>query len=284
MSKIYIPSRNIQANFKPDYPVELDPKHPLTRNTIAYYTNASNSGGQINLANGSYGAYTSDVGNIIGSLGRGVSFSGGTAGINHYPAFVGATNGTFTILARVVSRLSGTTQNIIDCDNYPSSPRLFQFRQAASNAIEFITFDASAAAYTLDGGTIPLNTPVWVAASVSGTNTAVWINTAKTTGTMTSPQVSSSATTNGTTWWVGESKIYSGAQPLNGIVYEWMVFNSVPSDSEIISLQQNPYQLLRPKRKALHLTVGSPLPPQTYNPTSSVSAGWAAILASFKHS
>ena len=250
--QLFIPAPGIQANFKPDFPVELDPNHPLRNNLLAYCLHAEIGSQVQNLANGSFGTFSGvDLSRIIGSEGRAIQFSGATAGKTHYPAQITPTN-KFTIMARVNCQLSGAVQNWIDDDNYPSTPRAFQFRQNASNQVEFITFDSAATAYTLDGATIPLNTNVWVGASVSGTNMAVWLNTTKTTGTMTNPQVSTDSTI-----WIGESKIYTGAQPFKGIIYEWLMFNTVLSDAEIVNLQQNPYELLRPKQRDLWLMVGS---------------------------
>ena len=65
-------------------------------------------------------------------------------------------------------------------------------------------------------------------------------------------------------------------------------FLSIPyklwSDSDVANFRSNPWQILRPRQRNLYMAGGGGLPTQTYNPTSSISAGWAAILASFKHS
>lgn len=77
---------------------------------------------------------------------------------------------------------------------------------------------------------------------------------------------------------------YSGGGSSVDVEYFLSIPYKLWSDSDVANFRSNPWQILRPRQRNLYMAGGGGLPTQTYNPTSSISAGWAAILASFKHS
>ncbi len=252
MALIQVPDRVIQSNWKPDYPVEINPEHPRAGDLIAACLHNEKNGIKVwNLANGTVGNFQSStaVTRDIESNGRTINFTTAST-LGYYPATITPT-ATYTIMALVTFKLGGSIQSFIDDDNHPSTPRVFQFRQNVSNQVEFIAFNTAGTAYTLDApGAITFNKPTWCVATLSGLNQAVWMNKAKTTGVITgSPQSTDSVL------WCGVSKVSGGTQSLTGSISHWMMFDALLSDAEIENIQDRPFQIYRPKSRDIWVSV-----------------------------
>lgn len=70
---LLIPAPRINPSYKPDFPVELDPEHPLRNSILAAYYHQGNAE---NLVNGVIANYASGVTNGVNANGRTINFRG----------------------------------------------------------------------------------------------------------------------------------------------------------------------------------------------------------------
>lgn len=236
---LLIPAPRINPSYKPDFPVELDPEHPLRNSILAAYYHQGNAE---NLVNGVIANYASGVTNGVNANGRTINFSGATSLVDYSATTLAPTN-SYTFIAEVVpTAVSAGPYSILDHD-IPGVLRAFQFRIDASN-FQFIPFDTSANPYTITNPTVLVaGETYFFCATITGGITAAWVNGVKTAGT-----ASGTIQAVPTEILVGQ---YSGnaTQSYFGAINYWLMFQGTLSDSDISSLFDNPYQLLRPRQR-----------------------------------
>jgi hypothetical protein len=256
MGLIYLPERKIKANFKPDFPVELNPNHPLFPSVVSAIL--VNGASAIDLATGYIGQNVNSVTPTITSGGRAGSFSGSS-----YFAFPADNRynitGPISIIAKT-SIIPGGYQGFASknvSDGATDNPFDFGTNNASPSALNFVRANASGYVAITSTGTIPAGNNI-LGVSHDGNGAVypnLYINGINVGSSVGGSAYTGSPTGNTAPLWIGRRQ--DGGEQLDGTLSCIWFFNQVLTAQQHASFVSNFYQLLRPRQRALMIPVSS---------------------------
>jgi hypothetical protein len=168
---------------------------------------------------------------------------------------IGITGSDYGLFAYGTLSSASAIQSAIDDDLDTASPRCFQFR-LNSGKTELITFDTGASPYFATAAALSadqLAAGVAMGAAVSGNNIAVFQNGIKTAATASGTQRVPSGD-----FRIGQHKGAGGAGWATGGLALVMGWSRTPTDAEMRSLAENPWQLFRAPERRILVASGAP--------------------------
>jgi hypothetical protein len=254
--KLFIPAPVASGNFKPDYPVELNPGHFAAASCVSAILIYGDYA--VDVAQGIVGKNVGGVTRTVRADGRAGTFANtGHFEFPHNAAY--NTTGGVTILStanvttgsvynsfctKAVSNGASNTPYDFNTDN-AGTPLLLLTRASASTYVQWF-----GPATTLN----KLQTYGFSCGSDLSAVPTFFVNGAATTGTLGTGSRTGAVTGNTAPLWVGRRQ--DGATQLRGSMGLLLIFNRAFTTAEYQSLVANPYQLLRPKQHGLYLVVG----------------------------
>ena len=280
MSKIWIPPRKIQANFKPDFPVEIDPKSPV-HDALFYYLLGSNNFNAVDIsARQNNGTVVAPFNNSIGLIGRQASFTGTNQeiktpiNINNYPDVT-----VLWVMRPTVAYNSGVIDEF--WAQIGSTTPEFSAQHYSDNNL-YIGWNRSGSDQRV---ALPASATNWIT-----TKYTVWALTVKSGGYTTIYQNGKQIGINGggtTTGGATDTSLYIGGNGVIGstLVHSSSIFSSfciVPrclSAVEIAQLGGNVAFGLRTKQRPLMIAVGGGTPANNLTGTAAESQSASGIVA-----
>lgn len=272
-------SRKIPWTSQPQYPVQIDWSNPLTRGLVGLFDSVNS----IDLVDNGFPSTNSVTQGVV-SKGRIANFSNSAQIYPHKPRY--AVTGALTIFTPlVVTSLANYSGILSKSSDYSTFP--FELRLGASPTTSEINFErgggGTASAFKGSGSLISANPGVvqyLVVRCISGDiNIApdVFVNKAKTTlGRNGYATITGTASDNGSALRVGNR--FDTTTYLNGGIQYLGLWNRALSDSEILSLSDNPWQIF--KSQSRRIFVASAAGGTVWNVSVSESITLADTLSS----
>ena len=258
MALIPLPEEEIWANFKPDFPVELDPNHPLTNRFISYSLLNEPGSSQLDMVSGQLSSGPNTVG-YISPIGRAVNLSKVSASPTHYATW--GNNSRFypqtPFTAFVHMSLYATDGNYCSVYGIPitsatNSAQSWSFFKTNTNTITFSAAYGSSST-GVSSSLVLGATPVFYIATWDGANIRLYVNgvLVATTALTTPPNIVTEQ------FMIGSNTTYLTCAQAN--LYSVGLLNGAISATQALSLSQKPYQFLRPKSRDIWVSVGGNL-------------------------
>ena len=246
-------NRKIPWTSQPQYPVQIDWSNPLTQGLVGLFDSVNG----IDLVDGGFPSTNSVTRGVI-SKGRIANFSNSAQIYPHKPRY--ATTGALTIFTPlVVTSLANYSGILSKSSNYLTFP--FELRLGSSPTTSEIDFQrggggVAASAFKGSGSLISANPGVvqyLAVRCISGDlNTApdVFVNKTKTTLARNGYNIiTGTAADNGSSLRVGNR--FDTTTYLNGGIQYLGLWNRALSDSEILSLSDNPWQIFQAQSRRI---------------------------------
>jgi len=251
-------NRKIPWTSQPQYPAPIDWSNPLTQGLVGLFDSVNG----IDLVDGGFPSTNSVTRGVI-SKGRIANFSNSAQIYPHKPRY--ATTGALTIFTPlVVTSLANYSGILSKSSNYLTFP--FELRLGSSPTTSEIDFQrggggVAASAFKGSGSLISANPGVvqyLAVRCISGDlNTApdVFVNKTKTTLARNGYSIiTGTAADNGSSLRVGNR--FDTTTYLNGGIQYLGLWNRALSDSEILSLSDNPWQIFQAQPRKLWVSAG----------------------------
>lgn len=247
--QLFIPAPGIQANFKPDFPVEIDRNSPIANNLKFYYFNGQNLDTG-NLLSGS-------AANGFDIRGRVGVFDGSTTGFSDNKSAI-IPNFPFSLAATVKFTSNTTTETAIGLGTATSGYYAVIDLSGTESGQPLRVLSASGSNYRIQYyATVALNTWVnLIAIFDTPISYRLYLDGVLQTPTST-PTSSSYPAPVFTSFDIGVSVQGSPFNRMNGEILWGAAWQGSLPLSAVAALQQNAYQLLRPKQRDLWIPVSS---------------------------
>lgn len=246
--QLLIPAPGIQANFKPDFPVEIDWNNPLSKGLLNFFFQIGN--GVLDLVTGTYYPGTSTA-SVTTPGGRALSFSSSEVNCGNINPNI---NGAFCVMSYFVPNVLTRGDIITRWTNGLTTSQFDLLYGLTSGKPQFYITDGSATDNTSPTGpfTVTIGVPCLIAGQFSPSELTSYAN-----GVLQYTKVPSFSIANPSSQplWLGDNTDLAGAANID--MYWSAIFSRTLSATEHAQHNMNPYQLLRPKQRDLWIPVSS---------------------------